>query len=388
MLSRRVRKTIPTVVPYRSHPHSKWTLRGHYINGKRVRRFFSTKQDAERFVEEIRITTENLGIRATEIDQRLHVMAVECHDRLTPYGKNLADATDFYCRHLEAVQRSSTLNELVKVFLQSKEADGTGHRYRKDLRNRLDRFQRQFGERIVATITSRECDEWIKNLLLAPRSRNGFRRVLSAFFSYAHMRSYCADNPISRIGKAKVIDSAVAVLTPDQTERLLASASPELIPFIAIGAFAGLRTAELSRLDWKEIHLDRGFIEVSAAKSKTASRRLVTILPTLRLWLIPHVRQHGPVMPNSFAQKMKTARKSAGIDPWPANGLRHSYASYHLAKFQDAPSLALQLGHKTTATLFSYYREVVTPEAAASYWNIQPEICTLRSIYPLADSGQ
>lgn len=40
---------------------------------------------------------------------------------------------------------------------------------------------------------------------------------------------------------------------------------------------AGLRATELGRLDCKEIHLDRGYIEVSAAKSKTASGRLVMI---------------------------------------------------------------------------------------------------------------
>jgi hypothetical protein len=37
------------------------------------------------------------------------------------------------------------------------------------------------------------------------------------------------------------------------------------VPVIAIGAFGGLWTAELARLDLKEVHLDRNFIEVSAA---------------------------------------------------------------------------------------------------------------------------
>jgi integrase len=128
----------------------------------------------------------------------------------------------------------------------------------------------------------------------------------------------------------------------------------------------------LSRLDWREIRLDRGFIEVSAAKAKTASRRLVTILPNLKAWLTRVRRSEGPVTPPNVRFKLDTARKLAGIRPWPQNGLRHSFASYHLAKFQDAPALALQMGHTTTAMLFAHYREVVTPEHAGAYWDILP----------------
>ena len=372
MLMRRLRRTKPTVVPYRSNPKLKWTVAGYYVSGKRVRRFFPTKQEAQVFVDEIQIMTENLGTRATEIDQRLHVMALECHDLLAPYGKSLADATHFYRRHLEAVEKSCLLNELIVSFLESKEAEGSRHRYRKDLRNRLGRFQRQFGQRTVATISTRECDDWLKNLPLEPSSRNSYRRALSVLFSYALVRGYCVENPVAKIAKGRVIDKPVAVLTPEQTQNLLNHASNELIPLISIGAFAGLRTAELARLDWQEIHLDRGFIEVSAAKSKTATRRLVTILPNLNLWLAPHHHKQGPIMPINFVHKMKALRKAVGIDPWPPNGLRHSYASYHLAKFQDAPALALQLGHTTTTMLFAHYREVVTPEAGKKYWMIVP----------------
>jgi integrase len=162
------------------------------------------------------------------------------------------------------------------------------------------------------------------------------------------------------------------VLTPKQTRRLLESATPEILPYFAIAAFAGLRSAELGRLDWGEIHLDRGYIEVSAAKSKTASRRLVTILPNLKAWLAPHARKHGSILPLNPRVKIEAARKRAGMKRWPQNGLRHSFASYHLAKFQDAPALALQMGHTTTGMLFTHYREVVSPQDAKQYWEVTP----------------
>jgi integrase len=52
--------------------------------------------------------------------------------------------------------------------------------------------------------------------------------------------------------------------------------------------------------------------------------------------------------------------------------LRHSFASYHLAHFQDAAATALQMGHTTTTMLFEHYREIVTREQAAKFWSIRP----------------
>jgi integrase len=66
------------------------------------------------------------------------------------------------------------------------------------------------------------------------------------------------------------------------------------------------------------------------------------------------------------------AWKAAGLEKWPHNVLRHSFASYHLAKHQDAPRLALDMGHVSPHMIFSNYREIVTPEEAERYWQIFP----------------
>ena len=187
------------------------------------------------------------------------------------------------------------------------------------------------------------------------------------------LRRYCSENPVVQTAKAKVKAKPVGVLTPEQTQRLLGcAADAALRPALAVAAFAGLRHAEILKLDWREVHLDRGFIEVTAAKSKSASRRLVTILPNLKPWLEVAAKRSGAVYPVNGRKLTDAARKRAGLINWPSNALRHSYASYHLAKFQDASALALQMGHTTTAMLFAHYREVVTPEDAQSYWTISP----------------
>lgn len=367
LLGRKIR-----VVPYHHHPRLRWTLAGYRINNKRVRRFFETKGEAEAFVQQLYVKAENLGTRATHITQDLHVMAVQCADKLKPFGKTVADATEFYVRHLEALERSCRIEELVERFLETKRADGIALRYERELRSRLGQFARAFAGRSVATLTTNEIDDWLRSLGRAPLTRNHSRRTLHVLFAYAVSRRYCPANPVTDIAKAKVVAPAVKILTPEQTARLLESADDSLRPALAINAFAGLRPAEIARLDWKEVRLEREYIEVTAAKSKTASRRLVKILPNLREWLKAAPERTGPVLPANSRKLTDAARVRAGLEEWPSNALRHGFGSYHLGKYKDAAALALEMGHTTTAMLFAHYREVVTPEEAERYWKIFP----------------
>ena len=57
---------------------------------------------------------------------------------------------------------------------------------------------------------------------------------------------------------------------------------------------------------------------------------------------------------------------------WSNNVLRHSYGSYHLAKFEDINKTSLQLGHMKPDVLFNHYRDLVTREEADYFWNIFP----------------
>ena len=56
-----------------------------------------------------------------------------------------------------------------------------------------------------------------------------------------------------------------------------------------------MRHAELQRLDWGDLKRDGDLIEIRAAKAKTASRRVIPILPNLRAWLAPYWQSSGAV---------------------------------------------------------------------------------------------
>ena len=52
--------------------------------------------------------------------------------------------------------------------------------------------------------------------------------------------------------------------------------------------------------------------------------------------------------------------------------MRHGFASYHLAHFNDAAALALELGHTDAGLVFQHYRQIVKPKDAEKYWDLSP----------------
>jgi integrase len=191
-------------------------------------------------------------------------------------------------------------------------------------------------------------------------------------FNFAVRRGYATDNQAAKTEKANVLRAAPGILTVTQAARLLEIAMPDVLPHTAIGLFAGLRRAELQRLDWSEIDFESNLIEVKAEKSKTAQRRFATLQSNLREWLLPVRKHRGPITPEDFSKHFIQTRKAAGIAKWPDNALRHSFASYHLAHFKNAASTALELGHHDSRITFAHYRELVKPKDAAKYWQITP----------------
>jgi integrase len=360
---------------YHDHnrPHLKFLVR-YRESGQPRRKFFETKDQAKSFVSFKNAERQTHGTEHAEFPATLRIMAQECADSLKPYGKTIRDATSHYLAHLKAAEKSCTAEQLVKELLKAKKADGVGERQLDTLRSRLSVFADEFDGKLVATISTREIDDWLRSLDVGPRTRNHYRAATLLAFNFARRAGYAVENPAEGAAKAKVLGAPPGILTVEQTSALVVNAEPEILPYIAIGLFAGLRRAELERLDWSEVDFESNLIEITAQKAKTAARRFVTLQPNLRAWLLPLRQLKGNVTPSPerFRQLFPHARTAAGIRDWPDNALRHSFASYHLAHFKNAASTALELGHHDSRVTFAHYRELVKPREAARYWQIRP----------------
>jgi integrase len=91
-------------------------------------------------------------------------------------------------------------------------------------------------------------------------------------------------------------------------------------------------------------------------------------------WLGPYRSQRGALCSPNLRNRLTLDRKRAGLTEWPANGLRHSFGSYHLQEFRNAAQTALEMGHIKADITFRFYNQRVRPAAAHEFWRIAPAI--------------
>jgi integrase len=348
-------------------------------DGRRVRvrprRTFSSVEEARTFADLKRIERKNRGTLGVNMPERLRVDCLAADEILRPFGVSLVEVAREYAARHELSHKSETVKNALAAFLATKETDGVSKRYLEDLRSRLGRFSRDFAECKVSDLSTPQLDSWLRNLGQSALSRNTYHLRIHTLLEYCRTRGWLRVNPLKDVPRAKVAqDTAIGILKVEEVARLLENADPSTLPYWLFSIFAGLRNAELQRLEWKDVHWDSNLVEVPALKSKTAARRFVALRPNLLQWLQPYRHSYGPVCPPSLYERLVADREAAGIKKWPVNAARHSFASYHLAAFRDPRELALEMGHTRSEVTFRHYRELVKPAQAQEFWRVVPAI--------------
>jgi integrase len=361
----------------------------YYEAGKRKLRNFSVKAEAENVAWQIlgQLTNGTEAARAFRTPEleslvaarqvlasgyALHVAVEEHAQAVGRLGKTtLREAVEFFLRHNRADVPRLRLAEIAEQFAASRQQSGLSAHYVSQCRKIVGDLARAFPGQTLPDLKTAELDAWLGGLPFVAKTKNGMRIVLVACGNWAEGRGYLVKggSPFPAMVRYKETKAPVSLFTPENIASLLAKADVTLRPFLAIGAFAGLRTAELQRLDWNEIDLERGYITVDANKAKTRQRRLVPISDNLKLWLTPHKKSAGPVCLHQRPQQ-SAARLCEGF-AWQENGLRHSFISYRLAVLHDTARVALEAGN-SPEVIFGHYRELVTPEAAKVWFQVAP----------------
>ena len=134
-----------------------------------------------------------------------------------------------------------------------------------------------------------------------------------------------------------------------------------------------------------------GTIHVPDTVAKTGRARYIPIEPTLKAWLdyidpprlgpvVPLQPTRDPSKPQKLewrvlwiGKRRQAVQKAAGIDPWPQDAMRHSYASYWMTLHGDEDRCRDAMGHATKDMLVKHYRKHTTKADAQAFWALTPE---------------
>jgi integrase len=322
-------------------------------------------------------------LRESGLDTPLELVVAHYIEAVKVLGtdKIVAAAEDFIRRN-PTERPARTVRQVANELIELKTHRKASARYVEDLKGRLARLADKFQVN-VDTVTTADIQQWLDSMDAAPRTIRNLRNNASGLFKFAEARGYIArgENPVTATERIKTKNSdAIEIYSPDELTRLLNAAPDSFKTVLAIQAFAGLRSAEAMRLDWQNIKLDRKHIEITAANAKTASRRIVPILPNLAAWLKKATKKTGKIFPHSRAyfhelqRNISTDTKTSKLPAlaWKHNALRHSFISYRVATIQNVAQVALEAGN-SPGMIFGHYRELVTADAAKSWFAIAPD---------------
>lgn len=368
---------------------------------RRIRRAFSDHADARRSADEVLaqlVKGDHAAIELNGSDRTTYLAAKGIADRIgkplnvileeyahackaLPSDISLSQAVEGYAAQRGQIRVRKTVEEVVAELLDAKENAQRSHVHVKDLRSRLGAFARDFKVPMEALQASL-IQKWLDNLPMSNRTKYNYCRHITGLVRFAVRRKYASSQLVTdleAIELPEIPPTETEVYTPAELREMLDATREELIPWLAIAAFCGLRSAEILRLEWKDVHLDEKFVEIRAANAKTGARRSVPLCDAALSWLQPLAGREGRVAhywnENKFcaaviADVHSVRRQSGNREKfqWKRNALRHSFCSYRLALLKDAPRVALEAGN-SPAMIFRHYHRLSKDAEATAWFN-------------------
>jgi integrase len=225
------------------------------------------------------------------------------------------------------------------------------------LKLRISHVSRFAAKYDLLTASPEDVMEWLDNPKWSPTTMKSARSSLKSFYTWAVMNGRLESNPVNQTRPIKVQPGLPRPAEDDDILRALDRASDEDRLAILLGAYAGLRRAEIAGLHANDI----GPVSIRVM-GKGRKERFVPIHPKLREaleearkrggYLFPGGRKGQPIRPNAMGKRLSRALGD-GIS---GHQLRHRFATRVYSTSKDLRSTQLLLGHSSIATTEVYVK--------------------------------
>jgi integrase len=295
-------------------------------------------------------------------------------------------------------KRSGFTPTLVSVvyeeFMAGLDRDGASVRYIEDCKSRMGQIKDTFRGYIHAVEMS-DLETWLNAKKISIKTRKNYRTATVTLWSFAKNKGYLPRDqqteaeilPNRNRTKAARLSKEIGTYESVELRQILAASPAHLLPIFAIGAFAGLRSAELHRLTWGNIR--PGFIQVIACDTKNAVRRLAPVSIALKEWLAKTKRGEEDERlcarfsrESALGRAMTKAIRDAGVKPV-HNGLRHTFCSARVAATNDVKQTSREVGNSVKVILEDYVK-VFSKSKATAWFNVRPSASTSGKVVSFA----
>ena len=360
----------------------------HTETGKRERHFYATKKEAEAAAKALKKSAVEFGQQSQAIRPSLAEDATAAEALLKPFGASLLDAARAYVAARNIETASVTVSTALKDWLADMETRLRG-RSVTNYRQTSKRFA-DIGKKLLCNVTRADLQAIIAPPGMAATSAAANFRNGMAFWNWSARRGWCQPDVFAKLDRpAKQPRKRIDFLTPEEARALLDAAAanyPAAVGAFAVALFAGVRPAEIPRLDPELVKPDG--IDVGADDAKGQSRRHITPNATLAAWLKKHPFQAV----TDWGRVYDAVRRLAGWElsaelvnnrpdlppaargKWSQDVMRHSCGTYHVACGVELGGMAFWFGHTGgETTLRRHYVGRAKRHQAIEFFAIMPE---------------
>lgn len=367
-----------------------------WAEGKRNRRAIADLPEAKR--EARRIARDLADGRAAMVSISTKELSYFKDLEKKMGGAPLSEAVNLWLQTSENKLPKITVNEIVKEMLNIKLNDTfIEKRHKQTLQVRWGKFEKAFDGRVISSIKAKELDSFLSNPEWQPRTRQHYRGAVSMIFDYAKRKDYLEpdkDHQAEKTETIRVNDARLESWSVEDMALILEHATKRTIPWIVLGAFAGVRSSEIDRMSWEDIDWSSNLILikgklVGGAKTRANNDRAIAMTANVKSWLIPFRTYKGNILKslgvddinkdiyNAINEVIYKIQKEKPLFSWKKNANRHSFATYYLAMTGDASTTALAMGNSPTMLLRRYKSiqvegKTVTRAMAEAYFAILP----------------
>jgi len=339
---------------------------------KKHRKRFKSKEEATTYAELLKGKLRNQGTSAFRLTTAQQVDAEQALKALKETKfTTLLQAVEFTKRFAGKHLSDITITELVNEFREMKESEqtrnlrGASEATLHEYKYRHGLLADHFGGMLVREFT----EDDFKPLFAKKNYSPNLLSKTKTLFNYAVKKGIIPENPIKldppkkKATQPKVFsdkDWRSFILTAIHTQNhTFSKGEPvELMAYVILGLWCGLRpTAEIERLDWKDIHLNDDKPSVYIHPDWKVKHGRWVDIPACAVDLLQRCSKSSGKVVNStnLRRRLDWLKQQAEVsESWSSDIMRHTFASMHYGLHGDKNGIANQLGHVSTGVLDHY----------------------------------